>query len=63
MNGRLFLYPKDLVILTGKSIDTCREMYNLLLTTLGKTKLQGLSIIDYSKYTEIPIEEIKKVLK
>ena len=63
MNGRLFLYPKDLAILTGKSIDTCREMYNHLLAVLNKTRLQGLTISEYSEYTRIPIEEIKKVLK
>ena len=63
MKAPLLLYPKDLAVITGKSIVTCRRMYNQILDSLGKTRLQGLSIDEYSAFTLIPKQSILDQLR
>jgi hypothetical protein len=48
---RIFIYPSDISALTGKHMTTARRIYRQILDSLNKTKLQGLTIQEYCKYT------------
>jgi hypothetical protein len=60
---RIFLYPKDLQILTGRSIRHCQMAYNQILDAFGKDKKKGLLVKDYAIYHGISEEDIAQKLK
>lgn len=61
--GRIFIYPKDIAIITGKHITTARIIYNKLLDSLSKTKFQGLTIKEYCTHTGSDEKLIASLLK
>lgn len=63
MENRIFLYPADLITLTGKSYATCYRIYRNLLDCQGKDKKKKLTIREYCKLEDVSEDEIKKALK
>lgn len=63
METRIFIYPADLTILTGKSYRRCWQMYHNLLDCLGKDKKKKLTIQEYCKLEDVSEDEVKKILK
>jgi len=59
---RIFLYVKDLVILTGKSRATCSRIYNSMRDAFNKGKRQHITVDEYCQYERINVAEIKKQL-
>lgn len=59
MKGRLFIYPKDIVILTGKQYLAAWRSWNSILAAYGKTKQQGLTIKDYCLYCGLDESEVR----
>lgn len=53
LKGGIYIEPKDIQIINGKSIQTARREYNLLLITLQKDKI---TIIDYCNYWKVDID-------
>jgi hypothetical protein len=60
---RICIYPKDVMLITGRSersgcrlLQTIRKKYN-------KTKHQFVSIFEFSEYTGLQIEEIRTFLE
>lgn len=62
MEKRIFLYPADLMILTGKSYRSCFRLYHTLLDCLGKSKNKKLTIGEYCELESVKEEEVKKQL-
>lgn len=64
MNQRLFIYPADLVLLTGKSVRSCYRMYRTLLDCVGKDpkKRQKLTFKEYCTEEGLDETEVRKHL-
>lgn len=60
---RMYIYPADLVILTGKKYNACYKMYHLLLDCLGKSKKKKLTIREYCRLEEVDEKEVREYLK
>jgi hypothetical protein len=68
---RVFIYPVDIQLLTGKHINTARRIYNYVLDAYGKIerdsnmkikKKQPLTITDYCNYHGLDEEQIKDII-
>jgi hypothetical protein len=55
---RIFIYPKDIQVLTEQSLKTCRRVYNEVIEAFGKERKKGLTIKDYALYHGIPEDDI-----
>lgn len=63
MNQRIFIYPKDLAILTGKSyVNACR-IYRILKDCMGKPKKSKITVKEYCTYEGVSETEVKEALK
>ncbi len=60
MCERLYIYPKDLMQLTGLSERTCRREYNLAKSAFNKTS--WLTIREWCLYNNDDFEIVKKAL-
>ena len=58
--SRIFLYPKDLSILTGRTEKQARKTYETIKQSLGKQEHQKITIEEYATYEGIAVEEIIK---
>ena len=63
VNKRIFIEPKDLMVLTGKSYNTCRRYLSLVKDTLSKNKNQKVTINEYANYEGIDPETISSLLQ
>ena len=59
---REIIYPKDLHILTGRSLKSCRSLLEKMKTHYRKEKHQVISAEECSKYLGIDIQVVLKVL-
>lgn len=62
MEKRIFLYPADLMVLTGKTYITAYRNYRMLLDCLGKKRKGKLTIKDYCRLEDITEEEVRQAL-
>lgn len=60
---RIYIYPKDIQTITGKSDRYARECIKNLKTILKKEKHQDITIKEYCTYKGIQIEDIIHLLK
>jgi hypothetical protein len=60
---RVFIYPSDIQILTGRTIRYAQIVYNQILDSYGKTKDKGLTIKDYCLFHGLDVDEINTILK
>ena len=57
---RVCIYPKDVSMLTGKSLRSSQKMLKNLRLILKKRKEQYITIEEFADHTGINIEIIKK---
>lgn len=62
MTTRIFIYPKDIAQLMGRSEKQARIIYNQIKDSLGKLLHQNLTIDEYANYEGIAPDQIKKHL-
>lgn len=62
MQKRIFLYPSDIAVLTGKHYKTCCRIYHTLLDCLGKDKKSKITIREYCRLEDVKEDEVKKAL-
>tara|TARA_R110000850_G_scaffold218852_2_gene344405 strand:- start:25014 stop:25193 length:180 start_codon:yes stop_codon:yes gene_type:complete len=57
------MYPKDIAILTGKSVKTGNNIINKIKKIKGKKKHQAVTIDEVCEYLDIDIEIVTSMLK
>lgn len=57
---RVVIYTKDIMIITGKSERSSRDLLKRIKTHFGKEEYQYLSITEFCQYTGLNEEEIQK---
>jgi hypothetical protein len=62
-NQRVCIYPKDVSIVLGKSIQQSRRILSLIKDAYGKQKNQYVSIQEFATYTGLQEEDIKKACR
>jgi len=58
---RVCIYPKDVSILTGKSLAQAQRVLRNLRFLLNKRKDQYITFEEYANYSGIDLELIKKI--
>ena len=61
--NRICIYPKDIMLLTGRSERYARTLLRKIKTKLKKEEHQLLTITELSAYFGISQEEICKIIK
>lgn len=59
---RIIIYPKDIALLTGKSVKYGRKTLLIIRKTLGKDSHQPITVIEYCEYYKIKVEEVTAIL-
>lgn len=60
MANRFYIYPKDLMRLTGQSERACQELHKTVLAAFKRKKF--VSVADWARYNGNTVDEIKKEL-
>lgn len=60
---RVVIYPKDIMIVTGRSERYSRNLLNKIKTNINKAKHQPLTIEEFCQYMGFDSSEIKINLK
>ena len=60
---RIAIYPKDIMIITGKSERYSRELLRNIKNQLNKEKHQIVTFAEFSSYMGFKIEELETKLK
>lgn len=58
-NVRICIYPKDISLILGKSIQQSRRILSLIRDTYGKKAHQYVSIKEFAEYTGLDEHEIR----
>lgn len=61
--NRICVYPKDIMLLTGKSERYSRNLLRKIKIKLNKESHQLLTINELSTYFGISVEDVKSILK
>ncbi|MBC7884142.1 MAG: hypothetical protein H7X99_01605 [Saprospiraceae bacterium] len=61
-NYRCAIYPKDIAMITGKSIKSAWMLNNKIKKHLGKVRHQILTVGEFCEYMGIPEEEVLRSL-
>ncbi|WAC42227.1 hypothetical protein [Pedobacter sp. SL55] len=57
---RACIYPKDVSILTGKSVRHAQKLLQTIKDAMNKRKDQYVTLTEFSEYTGIDIELVQK---
>ncbi len=60
---RITIYPKDIMLLTGKSERYSREILKQIKLKLNKEKFQIVTISEFCNYMGIDNDEVKNIIK
>jgi hypothetical protein len=60
---KVVIYPKDIMIVTGKSERYSRKLLQNIKTVLKKKDHQVVTINEFCEYIGITIDEVSNVLK
>jgi len=60
---RVIIYPKDIMILTGKSERYSRELFKKIKVSLNKKKGQFVSVQEFCTYTGLDYTSISAQIK
>ena len=60
---RLCIYPKDIMIITGRSERYARKLLQELKQQLGKKPCQFVTIKEFSKFSGLNEEEINRIIQ
>ena len=58
---RLYIYPKDVTIITGKGIRHAQRLLRTVHTALGKKSYQSVTIREFAEYMGLDVEAVKAV--
>jgi hypothetical protein len=57
---RIIIYPKDIMVITGRSERYSREVIKRIREHLGKEKHQLISVEEFGSYMGLKTEELNK---
>lgn len=57
-NKRIIIYPKDIMLITGKSERYSREIIKKIKLANNKQKHQLVTVQEFCTYMSIPIDEV-----
>ncbi|GAA4790927.1 hypothetical protein GCM10023231_18550 [Olivibacter ginsenosidimutans] len=57
---RLFIYPKDVTIITGKGLRHAQKLLRDIHAALGKKEHQQVSIEDFAHYQGLDVEAVRE---
>lgn len=60
---RLVIYPKDIVLITGKSERYCRYLIKHIKAHYGKESHQSLTIREFCEYMGLEYDEVAPIIK
>lgn len=60
---RICIYPKDVMLVTGKSERYCRALLQKIKQRLGKEHDQFITIDEFCTYSGLKIEAVQQFLK
>ncbi|HCN10792.1 MAG TPA: hypothetical protein DIS75_00375 [Chryseobacterium sp.] len=60
---RLCIYPKDIVIITGKSERFSRDLLQRIKQKLGKEEHQFITIDEFCQYAGFKVEKVQELIK
>lgn len=60
---RLCIYPKDIMIVTGKSERYARKLLNRIKERMGKKPHQFLTVKEFSIFSGLDEEEINRIIQ
>ncbi len=55
---QLLIYPKEIVLITGKSLTTAQTLVRTMKDVYNKEKHQDITIREFCDYTGIPFEDV-----
>lgn len=61
-NYRKCIYPKDVQLITGKSLSTCSRLLRRIKKVLKKADHQYVSVREFCAFTGLREEEVEEVL-
>jgi len=61
--GRIFIYPKDIALLTGKSYSAGLAKFQEIKQALKKVEHQGLTLKEYAEYEGIEVAIVQAAIK
>ena len=59
---RIVIYPKDIMVITGKSERFSRDLLKRIKRHIGKEEYQFLSITEFCQYTGLNEDEIQELI-
>lgn len=59
---RVVIYPKDIVLITGKGERNARDLHKRIRRKLGKVEHQALSIKEFCQYMGLEVDEVLELL-
>jgi len=62
-NHRICIYPKDVSLILGKSVQQARRILSVIKDAYGKDQKQYISIAEFALYTGLDQEEVKSMCK
>jgi len=60
---RIAIYPKDIMLIIGRSDRYCRQLHRQMKIHYKKEKHQPLTISEFSQFMGIKIEEIETTFR
>jgi hypothetical protein len=60
---RICIYPKDVQIITGRSLRYCQELIKDIKVLLQKERHQTVTIKEFCDYMDIPFEDINDMIQ
>lgn len=61
--NRLCIYPKDVQVITGRSLAYSRNLLKQLRLQLGKSRCDFVTIEEFCRYKGLSYEEVKKIIE
>ncbi|MDB5012486.1 MAG: hypothetical protein JWQ25_688 [Daejeonella sp.] len=59
---RICIYPKDVMLITGRSERSGCRLLQTIKKRNGKSKHQFVTVYEFSEYTGLKIDELRKFL-
>ncbi|AEA43702.1 hypothetical protein [Fluviicola taffensis] len=59
---RLVIYPKDIMLITGKSERYCRYLMKKMKAHFNKETHQVITVIEFSKYLGLDAEKVNEII-
>ena len=59
---RICIYPKDVQIITGRSLRYCQELIKHIKVLHNKEKHQSVTIKEFCNYMDFPFEDINDMI-